>query len=255
MPEPKLYQFSTFIGAACAKQFRTLPDLAEKLKMDVTDLMQQYPHQIMVPSEGQGGYRYERAEKPPSRWSQIWVAVVGSLIFATLWSLCQPWISHVNPQQAKVLYSVKDLASFNLQNQSVSVTKIEIFNKGAVPEEAIRAVVDYGSGNIAAVKSWPSGLGTTRTTDHSVQFAADQLNQGDQFTILLLHMDSFANSRPEVTLTGKGPRAVEFDPDADAAMRSAFWSGVFSSLRIAAVIALVLCLVALLARNFRKRRA
>jgi hypothetical protein len=42
MPEPKLYpQFSTFIGAACAKQFRTFPDLAEKLKMDVTDLMRQ----------------------------------------------------------------------------------------------------------------------------------------------------------------------------------------------------------------------
>jgi hypothetical protein len=41
MPEPKLYQFSTFIGATCAKQFRTFPDLAEKLKMDVTDLMRQ----------------------------------------------------------------------------------------------------------------------------------------------------------------------------------------------------------------------
>ncbi len=41
MPEPKLYVFSTTIGAACAKQFRTFPDLAEKLKMDVTDLMRQ----------------------------------------------------------------------------------------------------------------------------------------------------------------------------------------------------------------------
>jgi ribosome-binding protein aMBF1 (putative translation factor) len=41
MTEPKLYQFSTHIGAACAKQFRTFPDLAEKLKMDVTDLMRQ----------------------------------------------------------------------------------------------------------------------------------------------------------------------------------------------------------------------
>jgi hypothetical protein len=213
----------------------------------------------MVPSEGQGGYRYERPEKPPSRWSQIGVTVVGGLILATLWSLCQPWLqSHVSPQRAKVLYSVKDLASFDLQNQSVSVTKIEIFNKGSVPEEAIRAVVDYGSGKIAAVKSWPSGLGTTRTTDHSVQFAADQLNQGDQFTILLLHMDSFGNSRPEVMLIGKGPRAIEFDPDpdADAARRSAFWSGVLSTLRIAAIIALVLCLVALLTyRNLRKRRA
>jgi hypothetical protein len=36
MPEPKLYSFSTHIGAACAKQFRTIGDLAEKLKMDVT---------------------------------------------------------------------------------------------------------------------------------------------------------------------------------------------------------------------------
>jgi ribosome-binding protein aMBF1 (putative translation factor) len=41
MPEPKLYQFSTHIGAACASQFRTFQDLAEKLKMDVTDLMRQ----------------------------------------------------------------------------------------------------------------------------------------------------------------------------------------------------------------------
>jgi ribosome-binding protein aMBF1 (putative translation factor) len=35
------YTFSTHIGAACNKQFRTFIDLAEKLKMDVTDLMQQ----------------------------------------------------------------------------------------------------------------------------------------------------------------------------------------------------------------------
>jgi transcriptional regulator with XRE-family HTH domain len=41
MLEPKLYSFSTHIGAACAKQFRTFPDLAEKLGMDVTDLMRQ----------------------------------------------------------------------------------------------------------------------------------------------------------------------------------------------------------------------
>jgi ribosome-binding protein aMBF1 (putative translation factor) len=30
-----------FIGAACAKQFRTFADLAEKLKMPVEDLMRQ----------------------------------------------------------------------------------------------------------------------------------------------------------------------------------------------------------------------
>ena len=35
------YQFSTQIRAACAKQLRTFSDLAEKLKMDVTDLMRQ----------------------------------------------------------------------------------------------------------------------------------------------------------------------------------------------------------------------
>jgi transcriptional regulator with XRE-family HTH domain len=41
MPQPKLYAFSTHIGAACAKQFRSFADLAEKLKMDVTELMRQ----------------------------------------------------------------------------------------------------------------------------------------------------------------------------------------------------------------------
>jgi hypothetical protein len=35
------YAFSTHIGAACNKQFRTFTDLAEKLKIDVTDLMRQ----------------------------------------------------------------------------------------------------------------------------------------------------------------------------------------------------------------------
>jgi hypothetical protein len=53
MSEPKLYSFSTHVGAACAKQFRTFVDLAEKLKMDVTDLMRQYngktPH---IPGAG-----------------------------------------------------------------------------------------------------------------------------------------------------------------------------------------------------------
>jgi hypothetical protein len=33
------YQFSTHVGAACTTQFRTFPHLAEKLKMDVADLM------------------------------------------------------------------------------------------------------------------------------------------------------------------------------------------------------------------------
>jgi hypothetical protein len=41
MPEPKLYQFSAHIGAACAKQFRTFADPAEKLKIPVEDLMRQ----------------------------------------------------------------------------------------------------------------------------------------------------------------------------------------------------------------------
>jgi transcriptional regulator with XRE-family HTH domain len=41
MREPRLSSFSTHIGAACAKQFCTFPDLAEKLGMDVTDLMRQ----------------------------------------------------------------------------------------------------------------------------------------------------------------------------------------------------------------------
>ncbi len=41
MPEPKLYAFSSHIGSACAKQMRTFTDLAEKLKIDVVDLMRQ----------------------------------------------------------------------------------------------------------------------------------------------------------------------------------------------------------------------
>jgi hypothetical protein len=41
MPEPKLYDWSVTIGTACNKQSRTFQDLAEKLKMDVTDLMRQ----------------------------------------------------------------------------------------------------------------------------------------------------------------------------------------------------------------------
>jgi hypothetical protein len=35
MPQPKLYVFSTTIGAAGTRQVRTFVDLAEKLKMDV----------------------------------------------------------------------------------------------------------------------------------------------------------------------------------------------------------------------------
>ena len=35
------YTFSTHIGATCARQMRTFPDLAEKLKMDVTELTRQ----------------------------------------------------------------------------------------------------------------------------------------------------------------------------------------------------------------------
>jgi hypothetical protein len=35
------YLFSTHIGTACAQQFRTFPDLAEKLKIPVEDLMRQ----------------------------------------------------------------------------------------------------------------------------------------------------------------------------------------------------------------------
>ncbi len=44
MPEIKYkppYEFSTHIGAACARQMRTFVDLAEKLKMPVEDLMRQ----------------------------------------------------------------------------------------------------------------------------------------------------------------------------------------------------------------------
>jgi hypothetical protein len=55
MPDPKLYQFSTHIGAAYAKQFCTIADLAEKLKMDVTDLMRQC-----------------NGKAPPRPWLKAW---------------------------------------------------------------------------------------------------------------------------------------------------------------------------------------
>jgi hypothetical protein len=41
MPEAKLYAFSPTIGASCARQFISFQDLADKLKMDVHDLMRQ----------------------------------------------------------------------------------------------------------------------------------------------------------------------------------------------------------------------
>jgi transcriptional regulator with XRE-family HTH domain len=39
MPDPKLYAFSTYIGNVCNQQMLTFADLAEKLKMDVHQLM------------------------------------------------------------------------------------------------------------------------------------------------------------------------------------------------------------------------
>jgi hypothetical protein len=45
MPDPKPYKppyaFSVTIGETCARKLRTFQDLADKLKMDVTDLMRQ----------------------------------------------------------------------------------------------------------------------------------------------------------------------------------------------------------------------
>jgi hypothetical protein len=41
MPEPKLYSFSTHIGAVCTRKMVSFVDLADRLKMDVTDLMRQ----------------------------------------------------------------------------------------------------------------------------------------------------------------------------------------------------------------------
>ena len=41
MPQLRPYQFSNVIGASCARQSRTFDDLAEKLKMNVTDLMRE----------------------------------------------------------------------------------------------------------------------------------------------------------------------------------------------------------------------
>lgn len=41
MPEPKLYAWSTTIGTACNQKSRTFVDLAERLKMDVHQLMRE----------------------------------------------------------------------------------------------------------------------------------------------------------------------------------------------------------------------
>jgi hypothetical protein len=41
MPGPKLYTFSTHIGAAAARRMRNFHDLAQKLKMPVDDVMEQ----------------------------------------------------------------------------------------------------------------------------------------------------------------------------------------------------------------------
>jgi ribosome-binding protein aMBF1 (putative translation factor) len=47
MPQPKLYAFSAHIEAACAKQFRTFADLAEKLGIDVHELMSQCNGEVL----------------------------------------------------------------------------------------------------------------------------------------------------------------------------------------------------------------
>jgi hypothetical protein len=41
MPEPKLYSFSTHIGAACARTMVSFSDLADRLKMDVHQSMRE----------------------------------------------------------------------------------------------------------------------------------------------------------------------------------------------------------------------
>jgi hypothetical protein len=41
MPEPKLYPWSTVIGTACNQKSRSFQDLAEKLKMDVHQLVRE----------------------------------------------------------------------------------------------------------------------------------------------------------------------------------------------------------------------
>ena len=48
---PDFASYSTHIGAACAKQFRTFADLAEKLNMNLTELMRQRNGKVS-PSKG-----------------------------------------------------------------------------------------------------------------------------------------------------------------------------------------------------------
>ena len=59
MPQPQPYQFGTHIGATCARQFISFQDLADKLKMDVHQLMKGCnghapPSRALVKRAGQG---------------------------------------------------------------------------------------------------------------------------------------------------------------------------------------------------------
>jgi hypothetical protein len=55
MPD-KPFTFPTRIGEACAKQFQTFADLAEKLNMDLTELMRQCNGKV----------------SPSKAWSKVW---------------------------------------------------------------------------------------------------------------------------------------------------------------------------------------
>ena len=73
MPEPKLYELSTHIGSACARKMVTFQQLAEKLKMDVTELsapMQCKDATIKSPGQGVGsGAGHQRAVPRKARGS------------------------------------------------------------------------------------------------------------------------------------------------------------------------------------------
>jgi hypothetical protein len=63
MPD-KPHTFSTYIGKACAKQFRTFADLAEKLNMDLTELMRQCNGKVSPPKALVEGLSKARLMRP-----------------------------------------------------------------------------------------------------------------------------------------------------------------------------------------------
>ena len=158
----------------------------------------------------------------PRHIVSIAVGVTTAVISAVILALIMP---HLGSQKPKIEYWVKDVAEFDNQSQpAVSVYKIEFFNRGSKEEESFEATVDFHEGKIARIKSWPDGLLPTITNEHSVTFKVNPFNDGDHFTSLILYTGQFKAYKPDIFVSGKGPRAVEIDPEAEARLRWIQWS-------------------------------